>query len=119
VFTIGVTPANPTNVYYVINFGDGSPVNLPVYYSSNPTQVSYTYQSCGIYSVNVTVFNKVSSFSQILPVNQSSNLIIKHKNQETHFYLQRHQFSVISSDSHAHHIGANILLIPVQISHIN
>lgn len=67
-FTINLTPSNPTNVFYVIDFGDGSPIKMPTYMSSSSAQTSYTYAGSGIYSVNVTAFNKVSVFTQILSV---------------------------------------------------
>lgn len=67
-FSINLTPINPTNVFYLIDFGDGSPVNLPTYMSTSPAQISYTYANSGIFNVNITAFNKVSSFTQILTV---------------------------------------------------
>lgn len=66
-FTINVG-ASPTNVFYIIDFGDGSPISLPTYMPTTSAQVSYTYGGSGIYSVNITAFNRISSFTRILNV---------------------------------------------------
>lgn len=66
-FTINVGTA-PTNTFYLIDFNDGSPVSLPTYMPTTSSQVSYTYAGSGIYNVNVTTFNKISSMSRIVTV---------------------------------------------------
>lgn len=67
-FTINLDPTNPTNVYYLIDYGDNSQINMPTYMPSPTAQISYTYQTSGLFSVNITTFNKVSSFTTILTV---------------------------------------------------
>jgi hypothetical protein len=36
--------------------------------ASSTKQISYTYATSGLFNVNITLFNKVSSFSQAIQV---------------------------------------------------
>ena len=67
-FTLNYFPSTATNVYYLIDFGDKSPIYLPAFASSQTTQVSYAYARSGLFTVNITMFNKVSAFSQSVQV---------------------------------------------------
>ena len=52
---------NPTDPYYTINFGDGSPIGLPTLFAGLSQQIVYTYKTSGVFNVEINVFNKVSS----------------------------------------------------------
>lgn len=68
-FQVTVVPTNPTNAYYIIDYGDGTPQNLPMSLNKSAFQFNYTYSSSGIFNVNVTVFNKISKWSRLTQVN--------------------------------------------------
>jgi hypothetical protein len=66
----------PTNPYYTVDFGDNSPVYKGIYINSFPTfTITHAFKRSGIYSVNITLFNKVSNKSQIFNVNYIEILI--------------------------------------------
>jgi PKD repeat protein len=69
--TLDVNPLllpKATNPYYIIDFGDGNPVETPTYIDSLPATITHTYTSPGLYIVNTTVFNKISSVSKLILV---------------------------------------------------
>ncbi|RNA30190.1 polycystin-1-like isoform X2 [Brachionus plicatilis] len=63
--TIGLTIealGSPTNPYVLVDFGDGNaPENEK--YLSGSLDLSYEYQTIGLYTINITIFNKISSKS--------------------------------------------------------
>ena len=64
-FTITLLSLQATNPYYIIDYGDGSPVAKAVLLSAKSPKlmISYTYALSGIYTASVTVFNFVSSIT--------------------------------------------------------
>lgn len=51
----------PTNPYFIVNHGDGSPIPNPATLMPGKNRIDHFYDHAGIYNVNVKVFNKVSS----------------------------------------------------------
>jgi hypothetical protein len=59
----------PTNAYYNIDFGDGSPFQNGIAINSFPTfLITHSYQTSGIFKVNITCFNKVSFINELFTV---------------------------------------------------
>ncbi len=70
-----LTSANPTEPMVVVDFGDGTPINLPIFINTIKltADLTHTYEKSGIYKVNITVFNAVSSKIQEITVNLESD----------------------------------------------
>jgi hypothetical protein len=65
---------NPTNPFYKIDYGDGTPVVSGVYIGSQSSiTLSHIYSKAGIYNAIVTVLNKVSTISQSFKVEISAD----------------------------------------------
>ena len=58
----------PTLPYIIIDFGDSSPIQNPTLLSQGKNQLDHLFDYSGIYKVNITVFNKVSSFNKQITV---------------------------------------------------
>ncbi|CAF0863211.1 unnamed protein product [Brachionus calyciflorus] len=72
-FTL-IMPNNDPSANYIIDFGDNSIIDFPKPIGLGVTE-SHVYSSSGIYNVNVTVFNPVSTLSQFRIVEIFSNFI--------------------------------------------
>ncbi len=71
-FTIDLLNS-PTNPYYIIDYNDSSKIDLPapvINGDSNRTslELNHTFIDFGIFNVNVTVFNNVSSITKLIKV---------------------------------------------------
>ena len=58
----------PVNTLYTIDYGDKTDLMLPEIAGAIEVSVPYTYKTSGVFNVNVTAVNKVSSMSQIVQV---------------------------------------------------
>ena len=59
---------NATDPYYLINFGDNSPIEFPTLINQSYAIINHTYAIAGNYEINITVFNKVSKVVKLIPV---------------------------------------------------
>ena len=72
-----LTSIDPTEPYYMIDYGDGTSVSLPIAMLSNSIIFNYTYATSGYFNIKITVFNKVSSETQFHSVRWVLFIILK------------------------------------------
>lgn len=56
------------NSLYIVDFNDSTPVNLAAYFNSTAMRFHHTFDTSGIYYVNLTMYNSVSVKTQIVQV---------------------------------------------------
>lgn len=74
-FDIVITTPNPTEPFYVIDYGDNSPIQLPALMSSSSLSLSHTYATSGIYVVSIQLYNKLTNLTQYHTVKLIINLL--------------------------------------------
>jgi PKD repeat protein len=75
VFRVQVTSTNPTEPKVIVDYGDGTPIDLPTFIDTNTliADLTHTYEKSGIYNVKITVFNAVSKQERTIVVNLESD----------------------------------------------
>jgi hypothetical protein len=56
------------NAFYIMDFGDGSLIENPKSVLESNLSLNYSYRTSGLFTTNLTVFNSVSTISQIVKV---------------------------------------------------
>lgn len=63
-FTFTIPSVNDASAMYLIDYGDNSVIDFPKYLGSGVT-ISHTYQSSGVFKLNVSVYNPFSVVTKI------------------------------------------------------
>jgi hypothetical protein len=54
---------SPTNIFYMIDYGDGTPVLTGTYMPNNTFNITHLYKNQGIYNVDIIIYNKIGNLT--------------------------------------------------------